>query len=156
MTEQGPDLNDFLCFAVYSAGNAFNKVYRPMLDALGLTYAQYLVLAALWEKDGLTVGQIGERLFLESSTLSPLLKRLEAAGHVRRQRDPADERVVHVHLTEQGRTLRRKAEHIPGCLVAASGMSLDQLRTMKSEIEKLRDAFNRHASDIEASQANAA
>ena len=144
----GPDLNDFLCFAVYSTGNAFNRVYRPLLDALGLTYAQYLVLAALWKVDGLTVGQIGERLFLESSTLSPLLKRLESAGHLRRQRDPADERVVHVTLTEQGQALRQKAERIPGCIVEASGMSLEQLTKMKADIEALRTALNKYTSGL--------
>ena len=136
-----PDLSDFLCFSVYSAGSAFTKIYRPLLDALGLTYPQYLVLAALWEADGQTVGQIGERLFLESSTLSPVLKRLEAAGHVERRRAQADERVVQVFLTAQGSELGRRAQSIPGCIVEASGMELDELRTLKAALERLRDAL---------------
>src|SRR5262245_8935804 len=102
-------LDEFLCFAVYSASHALNRVYKPLLDALGLTYPQYLTMVVLWREDGLTVGSLSDRLFLESSTLTPLLKRLEAMGAVRRSRDPRDERQVRVHLTDEGRALREKA-----------------------------------------------
>ena len=136
-------LSDFLCFAIYSAGHALNRIYKPMLDALGLTYPQYLVLSVLWQEDGQTVGDIGDRLFLDSSTLSPLLKRMESMGYLRRERDRADERVVHVRLTEQGQALRDAARDLPNCIIQASGKSADDLRQMKVEIENLRDAFNR-------------
>src|SRR5689334_24753737 len=96
-------LNDLLCFAVYAAGHGFNRVYKPLLDPLGLTYPQYLVMKALWEQDSQTVGALGEKLSLESNTLTPLLKRLEAQGRVRRVRDPRDERQVRVQLTAAGR-----------------------------------------------------
>ena len=96
------DLDDFLCFAVYSAGHAFNQLYRPLLSALDLTYPQYLVMVTLWQQDDVTVKEIGRRLFLESSTLTPLLKRLEALGHISRNRDAEDERQVRVRLTPAG------------------------------------------------------
>ena len=104
-----PKLDDFLCFAVYSASHAFNRLYKPLLDELGLTYPQYLVMVTLWERDDRTVGEIGERLFLESNTLTPLLKRMEAAGLVSRSRDPADERQVRLRLTAEGKGLVEKA-----------------------------------------------
>ena len=96
-------LADYLCFSTYSANLAFNRVYKPLLDALGLTYPQYLALVLLWAEDDQTVGQLGDKLFLESNTLTPLLKRLEALGHVARSRDPKDERVVRIRLTDKGR-----------------------------------------------------
>ena len=95
-----PKLENFLCFAVYAAGHALTRVYKPLLDAIDLTYPQYLVMVSLWQKDRQTVGQIGEQLFLESSTLTPLLKRLETAGLVERQRNATDQRQVHITLTE--------------------------------------------------------
>lgn len=136
-----PPLADLLCFAVYSASHAFNRVYKPLLERLGLTYPQYLVMVTLWEDDDQRVSQIGERLFLESSTLTPLLKRLEVAGFVSRSRDAADERVVRVRLTEAGRALRAQAAEIPGCILAASGLSLDELLRLKDEIGRLRAAL---------------
>src|SRR5262249_55128770 len=102
-------IDDFLCFAVYSANLAVNRLNKPWLDELGLTYLQYIVLVALHEKDGQTVGGLGERLFLDSSTLTPLLKRLEATGHITRQRASEDERVVRVHLTPKGQGVRERA-----------------------------------------------
>ncbi len=102
-------IDNFICFALYSAGHAFTRLYKPLLDPMGLTYPQYLVMAVLWEKDGRTVGEIGEKLLLESSTLTPLLKRLEAAGMVRRTRDQVDERVVRIQLTPKGAALKQKA-----------------------------------------------
>src|ERR1700679_151054 len=115
-------LDDFLCFEVYSANHAFNRVYQPLLEKLHLTYPQYLVMVLLWERDDQTVGELGTRLSLESNTLTPLLKRLEILGYIKRSRDPADERQVRVRLTVSGRTLRAKALHIPGCILAASGL----------------------------------
>jgi MarR family transcriptional regulator, organic hydroperoxide resistance regulator len=132
-------LDEFLCFAVYSANHAFNRVYKPLLDTLGLTYPQYLVLVALWAEDGQTVGGLGDRLFLESNTLTPLIKRLEALGHVSRRRDPADERQVRVRLTEQGRVLQGKAAGVPSSILAASGLSEEALQRLQAEIAALRE-----------------
>src|SRR6201996_5070814 len=102
-------LDDQLCFAIYSAGIAINRAYRPLLDALEITYPQYLVLLALWERDGQTIGAIAERLALESSTITPLVKRLEAGGLLARERNPADERQVFVRLTEAGRAMQERS-----------------------------------------------
>ena len=99
-------LSEFLCFAVYSTNLAFGKAYKPLLEQLGLTYTQYITLVALWETDDQTVGSLGEKLFLESNTLTPILKKLEAMGYLLRQRDPEDERQVRIKLTQQGRALR--------------------------------------------------
>lgn len=133
-----PGLEDLVCFAVYSAGHAFNRVYKPLLDELGLTYPQYLVMVSLWAKDDQTVGELGEPLFLESSTLTPLLKRLEAAGHLTRSRDPSDERHVRIRLTNQGRALHRKAREIPRCILEATGLSPTDLRRLHRQITALR------------------
>jgi MarR family transcriptional regulator, organic hydroperoxide resistance regulator len=133
-----PTLEDLLCFAVYSAGHAFGRVYKPLLDELGLTYPQYLVMVSLWARDDQTVGELGEPLFLESSTLTPLLKRLEANGYVARSRDPSDERQVRIRLTNQGRALNRKAREIPRCILAATGLSLTELRRLHRQITALR------------------
>ena len=137
-------LGEFLCFAVYSANHAFNRVYKPLLDELGLTYPQYLAMVLLWEQNDQTVGSLGEKLFLESSTLTPVLKRLEALGHVKRTRDPVDERQVRVRLTERGRALRQKARDVPGCILDASGLELDELLRLQGEIVALRSALERY------------
>ncbi len=136
--------SEFLCFAVYSANHAFNRVYKPLLDELGLTYPQYLAMVLLWEQNDQTVGSLGEKLFLESSTLTPVLKRLEALGHVKRTRDPVDERQVRVRLTERGRALRQKARDVPGCILDASGLELDELLRLQGEIVALRSALERY------------
>lgn len=141
-------LGDFLCFAVYSAGHAFNRVYKPLLAPLGLTYTQYLAMVALWERDGRTVGELGETLGLESSTLTPLIKRLEAMGHVVRARDPSDERQVRVRLTEEGRALREKARDIPRRILEASGLTLDDLRRLQRDISALTQAMERHSGAV--------
>jgi len=140
-------LGEFLCFAVYSASHAFNRVYKPLLDKLGLTYPQYLVMVLLWEQDDQTVGSLGEKLFLESSTLTPLLKRLEALGQVKRTRDPVDERQVRVRLTDKGRAMREKAGEIPDCILEASGLEIDELRRLQSELVALRTALERYQRD---------
>jgi len=106
-------LGEFLCFAIYSASHAFNRVYKPLLDELGLTYPQYLAMVALWEEDDQTVGSLCEKLLLESSTLTPVLKRLEALGHVKRTRDPVDERQVRVRLTEKGERCGKRRAGFP-------------------------------------------
>src|SRR5271156_1901138 len=115
-------LDDFLCFAIYSTNLAVNRLNKPVLDELGLTYLQYIVLVVLYEQDDQTVGGLGDKLFLDSSTLTPLLKRLEALGHLTRQRNPEDERQVRVRLTPQGRSVRERALAYRSQLVKAMGL----------------------------------
>jgi DNA-binding MarR family transcriptional regulator len=136
-----PDVGDFLCFAIYSAGHAFNRVYKPLLEALDLTYPQYLVMVALWAKDDQTVGSLAEKLFLEYSTLTPLIKRLERMGYLTRSRDPSDERQVRVRLTKHGAALRAKARDIPTCILEATGLSADGLRRLRADISAVRDSL---------------
>ena len=136
-------LDDLLCFAVYSASHAFNRLYKPLLDELGLTYPQYLVMVTLWERDDRTVGEIGERLFLESNTLTPLLKRMEAAGLVSRSRDPADERQVRLQLTHEGRALIDKARQVPPCVLDATSLSSEEARRLTDQIATLRTSLSR-------------
>jgi DNA-binding MarR family transcriptional regulator len=134
------DLDNFLCFAFHSTAQAIGRANKPMLDKLGLTYPQYLVMVVLWAEDDQTVGRIGERLYLESSTLTPLLKRLEAAGHIRRTRDAADERQVRVRLTDQGRALHdTAAEHPPEWVERCFGGDRAAVRALKDRIVALRD-----------------
>lgn len=141
-----PRLDDFLCFAVYSAGHAFNRLYRPLLDRLGLTYPQYLAMVALWEADGITVGDLGRRLGLESSTLTPLLKRLQAMDLVARDRDPDDERQVRIRLTPKGRALEKPACAVPAELAAASGISPEEYGKIRAGLDALRAALDRAGS----------
>ncbi|MDT8989989.1 MarR family transcriptional regulator [Curvibacter sp. APW13] len=131
-------LDNQLCFALYSASLAMTKLYKPLLDALELTYPQYLALLVLWERDDITVSALGERLNLDSGTLTPLLKRMEAAGWLARQRSVEDERRVHVLLTEAGRALQARAAHIPGCVMAHSGLDVSALMALTSQIKDLR------------------
>ena len=132
-----------LCFALYSANLAMNKVYRQLLTRLDITYPQYLVMLVLWQKDDLTVSEIGEQLFLDSATLTPLLKRLESAGLIMRQRTRQDERQVAVTLTEAGRALRGTAESIPEAVKCATACDDDALRALKGQLDDLRDNLNR-------------
>ena len=132
-------LDEFLCFAVYSANHAFNRVYRPLLDRLGLTYPQYVVMVALWQEDGLTVGQVCERMFLETNTLTPLLKRLEGAGLVNRVRGTADERQVRIHLTDKGRALHNKAKDIPGRIGSCAFGDASEMAALTGQLIALRD-----------------
>jgi len=136
-------LDDFLCFAIYSAHHALNRVYKPLLDAIGLTYTQYIAMVTLWEQDDQTVGSLGEKLFLESSTLTPVLKRLEALGFIVRTRDKTDERQVRVQLTVAGRALQEQAKTIPPCILEASGLEMDELARLKTEIATLRSSLLR-------------
>ncbi|MGV0807918.1 MarR family winged helix-turn-helix transcriptional regulator [Mycolicibacterium setense] len=137
MAPKSAQLSDFLCFAVYSANLAYGKAYKPILDSKGITYTQYIAIVALSEQDHQTVGSLGEKLFLESNTLTPILKKLEALGYVTRRRDPADERQVIVSLTDAGRELREQAFEMD--LVAATGLSLDELKIMQRGVSTLRD-----------------
>ncbi len=132
-------LDDHLCFALYSASHAFSRLYRPMLDALGLTYPQYLVMIVLWQQDGCSVGALGERLFLESNTLTPMLKRLEALGFISRSRDPRDERQVLISLTERGRALQAEAAGIPACAFEATGLDGEEAVRLLRQVAGLRD-----------------
>jgi DNA-binding MarR family transcriptional regulator len=131
-------LDNQLCFALYSTSLAMTKLYKPLLDELGLTYPQYLAMLVLWEKDGLMVSELGERLYLDSGTLTPLLKRLEASGLVARLRDVADERRVHITLTPTGRKLKTQAAKIPGCILTASQCSIPELITLTQQVQTLR------------------
>ena len=131
-------LGEQLCFALYSTMLAMNKVYRKLLLDLGVTYPQYLVLLVLWERDALMVSEIGERLFLESPTLTPLLKRMELLGLLRRIRDKNDERQVIVSLTGQGRALRDRAKVVPGGVFCAAGCSPKKLASIRDQLIQLR------------------
>ncbi|WP_376984371.1 MarR family winged helix-turn-helix transcriptional regulator [Bosea sp. R86505] len=135
-----PALDDQLCYALYSAGMAIQRVYKPLLDDLGLTYPQYLVLNVLWAEDGQTVGAIAEKLALESSTLTPLLKRLEVAGLVRRTRNPQNERQVVVSLTDAGIAIRSRAGCLGNALLGASLQSPNDLSDLNRDVRRLRDA----------------
>lgn len=138
-------LDDQLCFSIYSAGRAMGKAYRPLLEPLGLTYPQYLVMMVLWAGDGLTVSEIGERLFLDSATLTPLLKRLQTAGLVTRTRGTGDERQVLIALTAAGRALKAKAGNIPSGIFRAAACSSDELAATKAKLDALRDNLQRNA-----------
>jgi DNA-binding MarR family transcriptional regulator len=130
-------LGDFLCFAIYSANLAFGRAYRKGLEDLGLTYPQWIAIVALWEQDGQTVSELGEKMFLESNTLTPVLKKLETMGYLRRQRDPADERQVRISLTEAGRLLREKGMHMN--LVTATGLKPDEFARLQETVVTVRD-----------------
>jgi MarR family transcriptional regulator, organic hydroperoxide resistance regulator len=131
-----------VCFAIYSTAHAFNRVYKPLLDRLGLTYPQYLVMLVLWEQDGVTVKEIGDRLFLDSGTLTPLLKRLEAAHLVKRTRSTEDERQVLISLTPQGVVLKEKARAVPQAILVASACSVGEISAIRSDLVALRDRLN--------------
>lgn len=131
-----PDVHGMLCFSLYSAGHAFTQLYRPMLDKLGLTYPQYLVMITLWNQDGRTVKELSGILFLESSTLTPLLKRLETAGLITRTRNPKDEREVLIHLTEKGNRLKIEASNITRCIVDTLEMDADVVADIKASVDK--------------------
>ncbi|SHG72130.1 MarR family winged helix-turn-helix transcriptional regulator [Massilia sp. CF038] len=130
-------LSDFLCFAIYSANLALNKAYKPLLEELGLTYTQYIAIIALWEEDEQTVSSLGEKLFLESNTLTPILKKLEAMGYVRRRRDSQDERQVRVALTEAGHRLRQSA--IGRGVIEQTGLAPEAVPAVQQQIVKIRN-----------------
>jgi len=144
-TTRGEDdwlqLDNQFCFALYSASHALTKTYKPFLDKLGLTYPQYLVMLVLWEADDIPVKMLGQRLFLDSGTLTPLLKRMEEAGLVARLRDPEDERQVRISLTREGRALKRKAQEVPRHILCASGQTPEALGELRTQLKTLRAAL---------------
>ena len=142
-----PKLADFLCFAVYSANLAFGRAYKPILEELGITYTQWIAIVALWDDDHQTVKSLGEKLFLESNTLTPILKRLEELGYLRRRRDPADERQVIVSLTEEGRRLRELGGQRD--LADATGLDAEEFAALQQAIVKLRNRLLKHAQEPE-------
>ena len=131
-------LDNQLCFALYSTSLAITKLYQPLLAELGLTYPQYLVMLVLWEHDDVTVSQLGERLFLDSGTLTPLLKRMEAAGLLERTRSSVDERRVQIALTAGGHALKAQAAKVPACVVKAAHVPLAELMALKDDVQALR------------------
>ncbi|APE16523.1 MarR family transcriptional regulator [Mycobacterium sp. WY10] len=137
-----PRLDDQLCFALYSASRAVTAAYRPLLAELGLTYPQYLVLLVLWEEGRASVGRLSQRLHLDSGTLSPLLKRLEAVGFITRERCEDDERRVDIVLTEAGNRLQAKASCVPERLLSASDMTLDEIVALRDAVLRLTDTLN--------------
>ena len=152
--DQALRLDHQLCFALYSASLAMTKLYKPLLTELGLTYPQYLALLALWERDGQRVSDLGARLFLDSGTLTPLLKRLEAADLVRRQRSREDERTVLIHLTEAGHALKARAAAVPGCMLKATGCGLGEVVNLTRRVQALRDQLGALALSPEAPTGN--
>ncbi|WP_310567949.1 MarR family transcriptional regulator [Hydrogenophaga sp.] len=142
LSEQALLLDNQLCFALYSASLAMTKLYKPLLDELGLTYPQYLALLVLWERDGLTVSELGERLSLDSGTLTPLLKRMEAAGLLSRLRDAADERRVLIRLTADGRRLKTRAQRIPACVLQASQCDVAEALALTRQVQALRQRLS--------------
>lgn len=137
-------LDNQVCFALYSASLAMTKTYKPFLENLGLTYPQYLVMLILWERDDVPVKSIGERLFLDSGTLTPLLKRLETGGLIERTRDPADERQVRITLTKGGRALKRKANDVPLQVLCASGQTPEVLMELRATLSSVRNGLIQH------------
>lgn len=131
-------LDEQLCFALYSTQLALNKVYRRLLSPLGLTYPQYLAMLVLWERDSVTVSEIGERLYLDSATLTPLLKRLESSGLITRTRGSHDERQVVIQLTKEGRELKARAKSVPADLFCAAECTPDDITSLKQQLESLR------------------
>ena len=135
-------LDSMLCFAVYAAEHAFTRFYKPRLEALELTYPQYLVFLVLWETDGITVKALGDKLFLDSGTITPLVKRLEARGLVRRERDTQDERQVRIYLTEEGRALREKALTVPLAVGKALGGDGEAAGMLRESLHRLREQLD--------------
>ncbi len=145
-------LDGQLCFSIYSTALAIQRVYKPMLDGLGVTYTQYLVLSTLWEKDGLTIGAIAERLALEPSTITPAVKRLEAAGFLSRRRSTSDERLVEVHLTQKGRELHPRTGCLTDALLRHSGLDVPQIIELNHRVQALRQGM-REATSRQSEQA---
>lgn len=134
-------LDNQLCFALYSASLAMGKYYKPLLEKLGLTYPQYLMMLVLWEQDGITSTELGKRLQQELGALSPVIKRLESQGLIERLRNPKDDRKVQLFLTEQGRTLQQRAESVPHTTLCASGLNTEQAMALKEQLDDLRQSM---------------
>ena len=138
------ELGVFVCFAIYSDGHAFNRVYQPLLKQFELTYPQFIAMVVLWGQDGQTVGELGEKLFLQSHTLTPMLKRLEALGYIKRSRDSADERQVRIHLTETGRKLHLQASDVVRSVRDATGLQDRQMKDLVRDVDALRRKLEGH------------
>ncbi len=147
-------LADFMCFSVYSTNLAYSRVYRPVLEKLGVTYPQYIAIVSLWEQDKQTVNELSEKLFLEPSTVTPMLKKLEAQGYLTRTRDEKDERVVRIALTKKGRQTRLQAAEYSQLTVQASGLDKAQFRKLQREIASLRDNLTRAATSARAMESS--
>jgi len=141
-TDNSLELGNQLCFSVYSTAHAFTRLYTSLLKSLDVTYTQYLVLLVLWEEDGPTVKALGERLSLDSGTLTPLLRRLEEAGYVHRVRAERDQRCMHVYLTEHGRGVRPDVHDVRRCVFEATGLNFDELKDLQGRLETLRSALD--------------
>ncbi|GMK47856.1 organic hydroperoxide resistance transcriptional regulator [Paenibacillus glycanilyticus] len=139
-------LDAHLCFSLYACSRAIFRMYRPLLDDLDLTYPQYLVLLALWEHETMSVKDISEQLVLDSGTLTPMLKRMEAAGLVRRERSKEDERVLHIRITDKGIALKDQSMCVPKSLLEASGMSEAEIGVLNGTIQKLLNQINENSS----------
>ncbi len=150
----GATIDQMLCFAVYAAGHAFTRFYKPRLDALELTYPQYLVFLVLWERDNITVKALGDKLFLDSGTITPLIKRLEARGLVRRQRDAKDERQVRIILTDDGRALQERALAVPLAVANGIGGSQEDAERLRLELLALRERLDTALDQIGAKAPN--
>jgi DNA-binding MarR family transcriptional regulator len=140
-------LDSQLCFSLYGTTIAINRTYKPLLDGLGITYPQYLVLSVLWERDGQMISSIAERLALEPSTITPLVKRLEQAGWVTRKRSMIDERQVGVHLTDSGKALRSRTACLTETLLQRSGMTVDEITSLNKRVQALRRALTESGTD---------
>lgn len=138
-------LDSQLCFSLYGASMAITRAYKPLLDDLGLTYPQYLVLAALAERDGQTIGEIAGRLALEPSTITPLVKRLEQAGLVARRRNPDDERAVNVSLSKKGKDIHARTFCLTDELLKRSGLTVGDIAALNEQVQQLRDAVARRS-----------
>lgn len=146
MTDPTPlPLDSQLCFSIYSASIAIHRIYKPMLDNMGVTYTQYLVLSSLWEKDGLTITAIADRLALEPSTITPAVKRLESAGFVVRQRSASDERQVQVYLSPKGADLHAKTGCLTDTLLHRSGFTVPEMIDLNNKVQLLRDGMTKAA-----------
>lgn len=140
------DLQEFLCFSIYSASHAFNRVYQPLLRDLNLTYPQFIAMILLWEQDGQSVSELGQKLALQSNTLTPMLKRLETLGLLKRSRDAADERQVRISLTEAGRKLRQRAFDIVRSVRKATGLEDKQFKELRDGVDALRQTLEGQSS----------
>ena len=145
-TDEYLKLDNQLCFLLYGASRAVTQMYQPLLEPLGITYPQYLVMLVLWEEDGASVRTLCDRLYLDSGTLTPLLTRLESAGLVRRERSDADARVVDIHLTAAGKKLKRAARAVPEALLCRLGLPLAELARVRGELKRLFELTKEKAS----------
>jgi MarR family transcriptional regulator, organic hydroperoxide resistance regulator len=137
MKDEMLKLDNQLCFALYACSKEITRLYKPLLEDLDITYTQYITLLVLWEKDNITVKELGERLYLDSGTLTPLLKKLESTGHITRNRDLKDERNVYIKLTEKGRSLKLNALELPPKILCSTKLSIEEANTLRETLRSL-------------------